>query len=447
MELSQYLTQFKIKKLLKSAFLRNVAVIAGGTVFAQLVTIAFSPIITRLYGPGAFGVLGVFLSVVTILSTISSLCYVHAVVLPKEDADGLRILYLSLKIAAIISLISAGIVIPFRQNIAVLLGMEAIAPYFFLVPISVFFAALAQGYDQWLIRKKHFRASSTITIIQSLSLNGLKTGIGFFAPFAVVLIGLSTLGHGIHALLSAVFSRQSRQRVREIMVKQDQGRIRELANEYRDFPYYRTPQVFLNSISRNLPALLLASLFGPASAGLYAIGIRVLTLPSSLISQALGKVFLPRITEAAHRGENMQGLIIKATLGLASVGIIPYGLVIVLGPWLFGLVFGDEWVRAGEYARWLALWLYFGFMNVPSVQATAVLGLQRWMLTYELITVALRVFSLIIGFFLFHSDLTVIILFSIVGIACNCFLIINVILLSRYYSRWQNKKFEITKKY
>ena len=105
--------------------------IAGGTVIAQIVTIAFSPIITRLYGPEAFGILGVFLSVVTILSTVSSLCYVHAVVLPKEDADGLRILYLSLKIAAIISLISAGIVIPFRQNIAVLLGMKQSLPTFF----------------------------------------------------------------------------------------------------------------------------------------------------------------------------------------------------------------------------------------------------------------------------------------------------------------------------
>lgn len=145
MELSQYLTQFKIKKLLKSAFVRNVAVITGGTVIAQIITVAFSPVITRLYGPEAFGVLGVFLSVTTILSTVSSLCYVHAVVLPKEDADGLRILFLSLKIAAIISLILAGIMIPFRQHIAVLLGMEAIAPYLFLVPISVFFCSFSSG--------------------------------------------------------------------------------------------------------------------------------------------------------------------------------------------------------------------------------------------------------------------------------------------------------------
>ena len=434
-----YLNHINIRSIFKSTFVRNVAMIAGGTVIAQIVTIAFSPIITRQYGPEAFGILGVFMSVVTILSTVSSLCYVHAVVLPKEDADGLRILFLSLKIAAIISLILAGIMIPFRQQIAVLLGMEAVAPYLFLVPISVFFAALAQGYDQWLIRKKNFKASSAVTVIQSISLNGLKTGVGFFAPFASILIGLSTFGNVLQALLSWIFSHKFVKPIKRSMVKEEQERIKELAIEYRDFPLYRSPQVFINSASQNLPVILLASLFGPTVAGLYAISVRVLKLPTALISQSLGKVFLPRITEAAHQGENLQKHIIKATVGLAMVGIIPYGLVVAFGPWLFGLVFGAEWVKAGEYARWVALWLYFGFMNVPSVQAAAVLGIQKWLLIYEVFSMVSRIFTLIIGFYVFHDDKIAIILFSIVGILINLILIFKVIKYCRYKNRWEKQ--------
>jgi O-antigen/teichoic acid export membrane protein len=439
LEIYHYLNHLNIKNILKSTFVRNVAVIAGGNVIAQIVTIAFSPIITRLYGPEAFGILGVFLSVVTIISTISSLCYVHAVVLPKEDADGLRILYLSLKIAAIISLISAGIMILFRQHIAVLLGMEAIAPYLFLVPISVFFAAIAQGYDQWLIRKKNFKASSAITVVQSISLNGLKTGVGFFAPFASILIGLSTFGNVLQALLSWIFSRKFVKPIKRSMVFQEKERTKELAIEYRDFPLYRSPQVFINSASQNLPIILLASLFGPTAAGLYTISVRVLKLPTALISQSLGKVFLPRITEAAHRGENLQKHIIKATIGLAMVGIIPYGLVVAFGPWLFGLVFGAEWIRAGEYARWVALWLYFGFMNVPSVQATAVLGMQSWLLKYEIITSILRFIALLLGFYVLKNDMKAVFLFSIVGTVSYIFLILWVIKQSQYCLRWDKK--------
>jgi len=88
----------------------------GGTVIARIDTVVFSPVITRLYGLEAFGVLGVFLSVTLILSTLSSLCYVHAVVLPKEDTTGLRIIHLSFKIAAIILTITAGIIIPLKRE-------------------------------------------------------------------------------------------------------------------------------------------------------------------------------------------------------------------------------------------------------------------------------------------------------------------------------------------
>jgi O-antigen/teichoic acid export membrane protein len=437
MELNQYLIQFKIKKLLKSTFVRNMTTITGGTAIAQIVTIAFSPIITRLYGPEAFGILGVFLSITAILLTISTLCYVHAMVLPKDDTDGLLILKLSLKIATIFAIITAGVIIPFGGSIAPLLDMEVVAPYLFLIPLSVYLASLAQGYDQWLIRTKHFKASSSITIIQSLSLNGLKTGIGFFAPFAVVLIGLSTLGNGIHALLSAVFSHQSRQPVKKLLLLEEQKRTKELAIEYRDFPYYRAPREFLGSISRNIPIILLATLFSPNTAGLYAIGERVLKLPTTLISQALGKVFLPRISEAAHNGENIQKLIIKATLGLAGFGIIPYGLVIAFGPWLFGFVFGAEWIKAGEYARWLAVWMFIQFISVPCSQAVAVLGMQRWYLMYEIISVALRFLSLIIGFYIVKDNLMAIIFFCISGTILGIILIYWVIKQSGHHLRWQ----------
>jgi hypothetical protein len=43
-----------ISRTYKSKFVRNVAVVASGTAGAQAITMAFSPIITRLYGPEAF---------------------------------------------------------------------------------------------------------------------------------------------------------------------------------------------------------------------------------------------------------------------------------------------------------------------------------------------------------------------------------------------------------
>lgn len=54
------------KRLTKSKFVRNVAIVATGTAGAQAITMAFAPIITRLYGPEAFGLLGTFMAILAI---------------------------------------------------------------------------------------------------------------------------------------------------------------------------------------------------------------------------------------------------------------------------------------------------------------------------------------------------------------------------------------------
>src|SRR5699024_9309969 len=109
------------------------------------------------------------------------------------------------------------------------------------------------------------------------------------------------------------------------------------------------------SISQGLPTIVLAGYFGPASAGFYSVSRMVLGAPSQLIGKSVGDVFYPRINEAALNKENISNLIKKATLILALIGIIPFGLVILIGPNLFSFVFGNEWSVAGEYARWIAL--------------------------------------------------------------------------------------------
>ncbi|MBO1928615.1 hypothetical protein J4731_01440 [Providencia rettgeri] len=46
----------------------------------------FSPIITRLYGPEVFGILGTFTAILTVITPIAALTYPIAIVLPKSDA-------------------------------------------------------------------------------------------------------------------------------------------------------------------------------------------------------------------------------------------------------------------------------------------------------------------------------------------------------------------------
>ena len=404
--------------------MRNVILVASGTAGAQAITMAFSPIITRMYGPEAFGLLGTFIATLGIVTPIAALAYPIAIVLPKSDDDAKGIAKLSLRIALVMALTLTAILLLVSEQIAALLGMQAIAGFMLLIPLAMFFSALQQIMQQWLIRKKQFKVTARVAVSQSLILNSSKVGLGWFWPIGSVLIILATLGNALYAAQLWFGAKKWTDKDGRIDHVAENGiDLKALAYRHRDFPYYRAPQVFINALSQSLPVLLLASFFGPASAGFYAIGRTVLGVPSMLLGKSVADVFYPAIAEAANKHQNLHKPIFKATLALAGVGVIPYGFVFLFGPWLFSFVFGNEWLEAGEYARWLAVWSYFGFMNTPSVAALSVLKMQRFFLIYEVFSLTLRAISLYIGFAVLNNDSSTVFLFSIIGAVLNLSLI------------------------
>ena len=426
-------------KLFKKPFVRNVAIVATGTATAQAITIAFAPVITRLYGPEAFGVLGVFTSMVGIISPIAALTYPGSIVLPKSDADAKGLVHISLFISGVMATFATLMIVLFNKPIVSLMQIEVIESFLYLIPFVILFSAFLQVAQQWLIRTKEFRLTAKVAFLKALILDSAKAGIGLFNPVATVLVTLSTLGSVLHALMLVIGA--SRSQRKQVIEPRESKTVKELAKKHKDFPLFRAPQAFIHAITGSLPVLLLASFFGPASAGFYSIGKIVLDKPTQLISKSVADVFYPRIAEAAYKGENLTHLIIKATLVLAAVGIIPFGIVLAFGPWIFGFVFGEEWVLAGEYARWLALWLFFGFINRPSAKAIPVLNLQGQFLLYEVMSTVIRAGALIIGFYIYNSDIYAIVFSSLAGVVLNALLITFTVRKSKSFYNSSNSAF------
>lgn len=418
---------FKLKdqliKLVKRPFIRNVIILSSGTAAAQIIGMLLSPVITRLYGPESYGLMGTFLAIVSIIGPIAALTYPIAIVLPKKESEAKGLIKLSLLITAFFSLVVFLFLFLFHDQIVGIFQLEDIGSYLYLIPIVLLFAGLLQVTEQWLIRTKQFSVSAKATFLQAVIVNGGKVGIGFFHPVASVLVLFSTLTQGLKAFLMLFFTRNTNKKLLKSSFR-ERVSIHMLAKKYRDFPVFRAPQIFLNALSQNLPILMLTSFFGPASAGFYAIGRTVLTIPSTLIGKSVGDVFYPRISEAANNNENLTVLIKKATVVLGLVGVIPYGVVFAFGPWLFGFVFGSEWIIAGEYARWISLWMFFMFMNQPSVKALPVMSAQSFHLRFTVFTLVIRFSLLAIGYFAFSSDLIAIALFGISGAVLNLTLIL-----------------------
>src|SRR5699024_8280295 len=295
-------------------------------------------------------------------------------------------------------------VLLFNEHIISLLNLNEIGNLIFLIPLIIIFAGFMKVAKQWLIRTKQFKINAKANFLQPVFVNGGKVGIAFFMPIANILIILSTSINAIRRSIMWLYAETPKLALLYYL-KFKKFRMKELAKKYYDFPLFRAPESLITGISHSLPILMLTAFFGPASAGFYSIGRTVLTLPSQLIGESVGDVFFPKVTELYNSKKKIAPVIKKATLALAGVGIIPYGIVVLFGPFLFSLIFGTDWYMAGVYARWIALWSFTNFFNKPSVRTLAVINAQRYHLIYTIFGVIVRVIALAIGFYFLKSDL------------------------------------------
>lgn len=422
----------KLKEVRRNTLLRSIAIVASGTALAQAITFLFMPLIARLYGPEAFGVQSVFMSFAGILTSIAALTLPMAIVLPQRDEEAYGLAKLSVGIALFVSIFTAIILYLFGEKILELTDSQVIADYLFFLPPFMFLSALSATLAQWLIRKQKFRATAHLGALQALGLNSLKTAAGVFQPTALFLVLANTLGTLLQTLLYLLVLRgESWERAHLAATRVS---ITRLARAYSDFPLMRAPQVLLNAASTSIPLILLSSSFGPTAAGLYSIAMSALGVPSTLIGNAVSQVFYPKFNCAVAAGHDGRNMLVRTTAAMALAGLPIFGVAAMVSPSLFRLVFGAEWEMAGEYARWLSLWLFFAFINRPSVAALPVLKLQGFFLGFEVVSFITRIVALYIGANVFESELATIICFSIASATINALLIGCTILHSACYN-------------
>lgn len=405
-----------VRGLTQSRFARNVAIVASGTAGAQAIMMIFTPVITRLYGPEAFGVLGTFTAILAVIAPMAALSYPIAIVLPRQDQDAVGLGKLSMAIALVTSLLAGLVLLLFKGPIVSTFQLETIESFLLLIPLAMFFSAALAVMNQWVIRKKLFNIKARTAVLQALWINLAKAAVGLAAPLAVVLIILTTIGSAMHALMLWLGVRKHAGHRPAMEVHEPGAGARELAWRHRDFAWYRTPQTVINAASQSMPVLMLASFFGPAAAGLYTLARLALGVPSTLIGNSVAEVFYPRFVETLHAGKSGQRLIIKSCSALLGIGAIPYLVVFVLGPFLFALVFGESWVEAGTFARWMSVWLLAVLVTRPIVASIPALNLQREFLLFEIVSLALRFASIAGTYYLTSNAVTVIAVFSLVNV-------------------------------
>jgi O-antigen/teichoic acid export membrane protein len=389
-------------------------VVGSGQALAQLIALALTPLITRLYGPEAFGTLGAFLALTSVAVPLTVLGYSIAIVLPRNDEDALGLIRLCALIGIVMAFSMTILFLSFEELFGLLIAVQPERIYILIFGATAFFAAWVQVAQQWLIRKKRFDAIARAAVAHAVITYGFMVLVGLEYPLAPVLVSIAAAGFAAHGTFLTVASVRLH-RVCEPVPQVARKALRKISQDYYDFPLFRAPQLVINAISQGLPVLMLAALSGSAVAGYYALARVAIGAPVNLVAKSVGEVIYPKITETAYAGQELWQPLLRMTAILAAIALIPFGILIVLGPPIFGFIFGEEWIRAGDYAQWLSVFFFMGLINKPCVAAVPVLRLQKGLLAYEIISISVKAAGLWLGVAWFQSDLLGVALFSILG--------------------------------
>lgn len=396
----------------KKSFGRDVGKLVTGTVIAQAIGICLTPIITRIFSPEIYGVASVFISLVSIITIIACMRYEMAIMLPKDDKDAGAVFLLCLIILIGIIILCIPVLLMFSDFIADILNSAIIADYLFLVPIAVFIDGLYLALRYWNTRRKRFGTQATTQALQSISGGCLKLGLGvsgFISPLSLIVSGIcgNLLGTIILALQAI------RSDFKLIVQSASWKNIRNQAKIYKKFPLIDAGNQWINTLSWQLPVLMLTGLFSSTAAGLYSLGFQMLQLPMSLVGGSIGQVFYQRASVAKHN--NTLPEVVESTCSvLILFSICPSLLLLIAGEDLFSIVFGAAWSDAGLIIQILALWTLVWFVSSPLSHIVGILEIQEFGLKMSMINLITRFFSLLIGGILGNLYLAIL-LFSVSG--------------------------------
>jgi O-antigen/teichoic acid export membrane protein len=378
-----------------SEFTADVLKLVGGTTVAQLLVILAAPILTRLYGPEAFGISALFSSVTSIVVVVACLRYELAILLGKRDQEAADMFGVSLISVLLISTITVLIVWFGQQPFIQFLRAPQLARYLWLAPLAILFGGALLALNGWISRKRYFGRLSAAKLITSVAATSIQlvAGLaGYATGGSLIIAGL--VGSVLSALmLGGMVWRDNGQILRESISRQ--GMILGI-KRYRKFPLYDTWAALLNAISWQTPILLLSAFFSSTVVGHYSLAMMVLEVPMSLLGSSIAQVFFQRAAMAKFEG-NHAFLVEGTFLRLATIGIFPFLMLSLTGKEIFMLIFGASWTEAGVFVQILALWIFFVFIVSPIMPLLPVFEKQRSFLLFNMILFTTRAGALIIG--------------------------------------------------
>ncbi|SCG62979.1 Membrane protein involved in the export of O-antigen and teichoic acid [Micromonospora echinaurantiaca] len=360
---------------------RGVLNIILGTLCGQVLVLAGTPVLSRLYDPADFGIFTITVTLAATVSTVAALRFELAVPLPRAEPDAYALVFLGLLSAASAAVLGTLGVALLGGRIAEAFNEPELRSWLWVVPGLAAVMAAVVVLNQLAARHRRYAAIGRRNLYQSVGTVLAQVSAGF----AGVQSGGLIVGQGIgHAVAAASLVRGGGFSGSAASAGAAPARLRRCAVGYRRFPILLAPSGLLNILGGQLPVLIIAYCYGATVAGWLGLTQRVLAMPVALVGAAVAQVYLAEFSRIVRDDPAHAQVLFRRASRLLAVVAAAGGLIVLMaGPALFPLVFGQRWNASGGYAQALAISMATQFVAAPLSQTLIVLNRQAMQFAWD----------------------------------------------------------------
>jgi O-antigen/teichoic acid export membrane protein len=395
----------------RGSFARSVSILVGGTALAQVLAIAVSPILTRIYKPSDFGALQVFISLMSLVVIAASGRYEVAVLLPEDEQSAIDVLAVAILCVCLTTILCIGFVVICHYHWILPSSMLVLRGMLWLLPCSIFGGGVYQILNYWAMRRNDYKQIAKSKFAQAGAQVATQLGIGLVIHGSFGLLVGDSVGRMSG---SGRFLRDLRRdygdKLRNIRIH----RMVRLAVRYREYPLVSMWGTLINASGLALPSLFLAQYYGAEGTGWFALVNRVLGVPAALIGLSIAQVYISEAAKLSRSDpKRLMHIFLKTTRHMLYLGLVPCVMFTILAPWLFQFIFGHAWREAGEYARCLAFMFYASFINSPVTMTLNILERQWAQFAWDISRLAVTVMAIVLPHHLGYGARTAVLSYGV----------------------------------
>jgi len=374
-----------LKRIATGRFARDVTTLTVGTAVGYGLMIISAPIITRLYTPDDIGRMGLLLAFLAVAAAIASLSYHMAIVGADDDREAAYLVVASVIFVLLSSVV--GVLVLYVLISYSILGFGELPAWsaFVILPL-ILITGLFFAFRYWFIREKGFPLIARVVILQN---GGRAVSQIAFGPAQLGWLGLffgELIGRSIGLLR---MFRKSREKITDLICPFRLEHLTSALKENRKFPMFTAPSSFIAYLGLNMPPMIIAQLHGVASAGFFFLVQRIVKIPLVFIGHSIADVNLRKMsTLFKEEPQRLSGFFFKVALVLLVIGLFPTTILILAGPFLFSLAFGQAWEISGVIAAIMAPWALCQFVSGSLSNIVLAIRKQELILIFDFLSIS-----------------------------------------------------------